>query len=236
MMRSLIVCLALLVGIPVYAQTARQLASPSPGATLPVFLDQTLKSRNVQPNQPVTARLAQSVPISPDASLPKGTKLEGRIVSAGDGSIGILFDHLRWKGQTVPVHVRLLAAASPNDVYETRLPLGATDRSTSSPANWTTRQIGGDEVYLSSGSGQVYDQYSQPVGFANFSGVFASPSAPGKLPRAVGPFSTTATGLHGFLGLSIVSAGDGGTPITLAASKPNWQIGNGSALLLEVTH
>jgi hypothetical protein len=233
-MRHLIASLALLVGIPVYAQITKQLSSPPPGATLPVLINQTLKPHNVRPNQPVTALLIQAVPISADATLPRGAKLEGQVVSVSAGSISILFNQLSWKGQAVPVRVRLVAAASPNDVYETRLPLGATDRGTSNPVDWTTRQIGGDEIYLSGGSGKVYDQYSQPVGFANFSGVFASPSAPGNLPRAVGPFSTTATGLHGFPELSVASSGDDGKPITLAASQPNWQIGNGSALLLKV--
>jgi hypothetical protein len=236
-MRCLIGFLALSVALPVCAApAAKELAPPPPGATLPVVLNQTLKPGRLQPGQPVTADLWQTVPVSNQTSLPKGTKLAGHVVSVSDSSVSILFDHLRWKARTLPVHVRLIAAAAPNNVYDTRLPLGGTDRGTSSPADWTTRQIGGDEVYLSAGSGKVYDQYSQPVGFADFSGVYASPSAPGELPRAVGPFSTTATGLHGLREFSIVSSGDATTPITLAASKPNWQLGNGSAILLEVLH
>ena len=176
----------------------------------------------------------QTVPVSSRTSLPAGTKLEGRVVSVSDKSISILFDQLRWKNQTLPVRVRLIAAAAPNNVYDTKLPLGATDRSTSNPNDWTTRQVGGDEVYLSGGSGKVYDRYSQPVGFADFSGVYASPSSPDQPPRAMGPFSTTASGLHGFPALSIVSEGGANEPITLAATRPNWQIGNGSAFLFEV--
>ena len=233
-MRCLIALLVLSIAAPVYARAIEQLAPPPPGATLPVLLNKTLKAHNLQPNQPITVQLAQDVPIRANINLPKGAKLDGRVVSANDSSISILFDQLRWKKQTIPVHVRLLAAAAPNNVYWTKLPLGGTDRSTSSPADWTTRQIGGDEVYLSAGSGTVYDQYSDPVGYANFSGVYANPSGPGALPRAMGPFSTTATGLHGFPTLSIASAGDASTPITLAASKPDWEIGNGSAFLLEV--
>jgi hypothetical protein len=236
-MRCLIAFLALSVALPVYAApAAKELASPPPGATLPVVLNKTLKPGSLQPGQPVTAELWQTVPVSNQINLPKGTKLDGHVVSVSNSSVSIFFDQLRWKDRTLPVRVRLIAAAAPNNVYDTRLPLGATDRGTSNPGNWTTRQIGGDEVYLSAGSGKVYDQYSQPVGFADFSGVYASPSSPGGLPRAVGPFSTTVTGLHGFREFSIVSSGDANTPITLAASKPDWQIGNGSALLLEVVH
>ncbi len=234
-MRCLMALLVLSVALPVYAAPAtKELAPPPPGATLPVVINKTLKPGSLQPGQQVTAQLWQTVPVGNQIDLPKGTRLDGRVVSVSASSVSILFDQLRWKGHTLPVRVRLLAAAAPNDVYDTRLPLGGTDRATSSPADWTTRQIGGDEVYLSAGSGKVYDQYSQPVGFADFSGVYASPSAPGALPRAVGPFSTTATGLHGLREFSLVSQGDAATPITLAASKPDWQIGNGTALLLEV--
>jgi len=236
-MRCLIAFLALSVALPVYAaQATKELAPPPPGATLPVLINKTLKPHNLQPGQPITAELVQTVPVSDHVNLPRGTRLDGHVVSVSDSSVSILFDQLRWKGRTLPVHVRLLAAAAPNNVYNTRLPLGGTDRATSSPADWTTRQIGGDEVYLSAGAGKVYDRYSQPVGFADFSGVYASPSSPGGLPRAVGPFSTTATGLHGFREFSIVSPGDATTPITLAANKPDWQIDHGSALLLEVVH
>jgi hypothetical protein len=233
-MRCLIAFLVLSVAAPVFARVTKELAPPPPGATLPVLINRTLKPHNLQPGQQVTAELIQTVPVSANVNLPKGAKLDGHVVNVSDSSIGILFDQLRWKGHTLPVHVRLIAAAGSNNVYNTRLPLGGTDRATSDSADWTTRQIGGDEVYLSAGAGKVYDQYSQPVGYADFSGVYADPSAPRKLPRAMGPFSTTATGLHGFRELSIVSAGGVSTPITLAASKPNWQIENGSAMLLEV--
>lgn len=236
-MRCLVALLVLSLAATVHgAQTKKELAPPPPGATLPVVIHQTLKPHNLQAGQPVTAQLVQTVPVSAQVILPKGTRLDGHIVNVSDSLISILFDQLRWKGQTVPVHVRLVAAAASNNVYQTTLPLGATDRGTSDPADWTTRQVGGDEIYLSAGSGKVYDQYSQPVGYANFSGVYASPSAPGQLPHAMGPFSTTATGLHGFRDLSIVSSGGATTPITLAANKPNWQIQNGSAFLLEVVH
>lgn len=238
-MRRLIAFLVLVLGFggstaALAARVTKELAAPPPGATLPVMLQQTLKPHKVQAGQAVRARLMQRVPVSSQIILPAGAELDGRVVAVSDSAISILFERLRWKGQALPVHVRLVAAAAPMNVFQAGLPLGATDRSTSNPGDWTTRQVGGDEVYLSAGAGKVYDRYSEPVGFANFSGVYASPSAPGELPRAMGPFSTTATGLHGFSDLSIASPGGAGKPITLAANKPKWQIRNGSALLLEV--
>ena len=238
-MRTLIAILVLCIVAPVYSQAFRisrtkDLVAPPVGATLPVRIDRTLKPHNLQVGQLVTGQLMQTVPVSSQTSLPAGTKLDGRVVSVSDNSISILFDQLRWKDRTLPVRVRLIAAAAPQNVYDTKLPLGPTDRSTSNPNDWTTRQVGGDQVYLSGGSGKVYDRYSQPVGFADFFGVYASPPSPGQPPRAMGPFSTTASGLHGFPALSVVSVGGANAPITLAASRSNWQIGNGSAFLFEV--
>jgi hypothetical protein len=234
-MRCLTLVFALSATLPIYAarQTAR-LLSPSPGATLPVALGTALRAQRLTVGQIVTARLLQRVPLSDRAYLPSKAEIVGHIVASSASSLSILFTELQWKDQTVPIHVRLVAAASSNNVYQTTLSLGGTDRGTSDPADWTTRQVGGDEVYLSAGSGKVYDRYSQPVGYANFNGVYADPASVGELPRAMGPFSTTATGLHGLSGLSIVSPGSAGTPITFRVSGPKWQIASGCALLLEV--
>jgi hypothetical protein len=236
-MRCLVAFLVLSVAATVHgAQVKKELAPPPPGATLPVLIHQTLKPHNLQQGQPISAQLIQIVPVSANVYLPSGAKLNGHIVNVSDSSISILFDQLSWKGRTIPVHVRLIAAAGMMNVYDTKLPVAPPDRGTSNPGDWTTRQVGGDELFLQGWSGTVYDQYSQPVGYANYTGVYANPSSSGQLPRAMGPFSTTATGLHGFPDLSIASAGGSDMPITLAANKPNWQIRNGSALLLEVVH
>lgn len=205
-----------------------------PGATLPIVLVKTIRAQNMTAGRLVTARLFQRVPVSSGTFLPDKVEIVGHIVGSSPFSLSILFTELRWKNQTVPIHVRLVAAASSNNVYQTTIPLGATDRGTSDPADWTTRQVGGDEVYRSAGSGRVYDQYSQPVGHADLYGVYAEPTSVGELPRAMGPFSTTTTGLHGLPNFSIVSPGGVDAPITFGASKPKWQIVSGAALLLEV--
>ena len=238
-MRNLIAILVLFAAAALSPQASaarrtKDLAPPPPGATLPVLINHTLKAQHLHAGQAITVQLLQTVPVSSQVDLPAGTKLDGHVVNVSASSLSILFDRLRWKDRTLPVRVRLIAAAGFMDVYRAKLPLGATDRSITNPGDWTTAQIGGDEIYLSGGSGKVYDCYSKPVGFADFSGVYASPSSPDQLPRAMGPFSTTASGLYGFSRLSIASAGGANAPITLAASKPRWQISNGSAFLLEV--
>jgi hypothetical protein len=238
-MKYLILLFAFSLTVPIHAAShpsrrAMRLAAPPAGATLPVALGTSLKARQVTVGQTVTARLFQCVPLSDRTYLPAKAEIVGHVASVNNSSLSLLFTELRWKGQTVPIHVRLLAAASSNNVYQTKLPVGGTDRGTASPADWTRRQVGGDEIYLSAGSGKVYDRYSQPVGYANFNGVYADPASPGELPRAMGPFSTTAVGLHGLPGFSIVSPGGADTPITLNINQPKWQIASGGALLLEV--
>ncbi len=215
-------------------QTRPELASPPPGATIPVLLNKTLKAGKIAPGQIIAVALAQRVPIAPHAYLPQNAEIVGTVVSSSAKSLSIQFTQLQWKGETVPIRVKLLAAASSYDTYQTELPVGGTDRSTADPADWTTQQIGGDEVYLSSGRGTVYNAVSEPVGRADFTGVYADPSPAYLLPRAMGPFSTTATGLQGLWDFSIKSDGADGGPITLQASNPRWKIAAGGSMLLEV--
>lgn len=234
-MRCLILLLAFSVVLPGYAaKQVDHLIAPPPGSTLPVIILHTLNSQNLAVGQQVVARFSQPVPVSAGRYLPAKVEILGNVVSLGNSSIGILFNQLRWKGQTVPVHVRLVAAASSNSVFQSKLPVGGTDRGTATTADWTTRQVGGDEVYRSAGSGGVYNQFSEPVGHADLNGVYQNPAEKGELPRAMGPFSTTATGMDGLLDFSIASAGESAKPIVLAVTRPKWRLSAGDALLLEV--
>jgi hypothetical protein len=234
-MKYLALLVTLILTPAVYAsKPARHLVAPPPGTTLPVNLTKTLRSMHLVAGQPISARFIQPVPVSPVLYLTPKVEVAGQVVSSNSSSISILFTQLRWKNETVPIHVQLVCAASPYEVLQAGMPLGQPDRGTSSPADWTTEQIGGDEVYRSAGSGKVYDRYSQPVGFADLNGVYQDPSPAGAPAHAMGPFSTTATGLYGLTGFSIVSAGGAGVPITLSVSKPKWQIARDTALLLKV--
>jgi hypothetical protein len=227
--------LTLCIALPSLAsRQANRLVAPPAGGTLPIVLVKTIKSGELKPGQPVIGRFLQRVPVGAGEYLPAKVEILGQIVSVTPSSLSLLFTQLRWKAQTLPIHVRLLAAASSQEVFQTKLPVGGTDRGTSSPADWTTRQVGGDEVYLSAGWGKVYNQYSEPVGYADLGGIYADPSSKTELPRAVGPFSITATGIHGMPDFSIVSPGTKQTPIILSVNKRNWKIDSGAALLLEV--
>ena len=216
------------------AEDKKDLAPPPPGSTLPVILNETLKADKLRADQSISADLAQDVPLAKDVVLPAKAKLEGRVVEVSRSGVSLIFDRLSWKGSTVPVHVRLVAAAGMMSVSDAGLPLGGTDRSISSPGNYTTQQVGGDEVMRSNWPGKVYDAHGAVVGFANYTGVYKDPAAPEELPHAMGVFSTTASGLYGISNLSVASPGGAGKPITLKATKSDWTIRSGSALLLEV--
>ena len=162
-MRCLISLLVLSIAAPAYARATHELAAPPPGATLPVVINRTLKLHDLRPGKTISAELAQTVPVRPNVELPRDARLEGRVVTVSDSSVSILFDHLSWKGRTIPVHVRLIAAAGMMNVSDTKLPLAPPDRGTANPGDWTTRQVGGDEVYLSGWSGKVYDHTVSPL-------------------------------------------------------------------------
>jgi hypothetical protein len=233
-MRYLMLAAALFLAMPLHALRQKPEFTPPPaGQTIPISLRKALHCDRAGGGQQVSADLMQRVPLSATSYLPRQVTVVGKVVACDSSSISILLTDLRWKGRSLPIHLQLIAAASLNSVLESTMPLGATDRGTADPASWTTRQIGGDEVYRSAGSGKVYNQYSEPVGFADLHGVYQDPPA-GELPRAMGPFSTTVKGLHGLTGFTIVSPGGANAPVVLKTSLTKWQIAGGSALLMKV--
>jgi hypothetical protein len=217
-----------------HSVSVSHLTSLPNGITLPVVLEKTLDRKHIHTGEGFVAKFIQRVPIEGGYYLPEKTELLGSVAGYDGGSLTISFTQIRLRNETQSVHVRLLAAAHWNDVWQTRLPVGGTDRSTSSPANWTTRQIGRDEIYRGGGYGRVYNRYSEPVGEADPYGVYASPQSPGGLRLAMGPFSTTATGLYGLPELEIASPGGATGPIVFRIESPDWQLHAADALLLEV--
>lgn len=183
----------------------------APGLTLPIEITHGLKAGQTRPGTPVTAFLTQRVPVSSGTYLPRGLKVTGTVIAstapdrkAGHPAVLTLhFDTLRYGQQTVPLHTEALAIANFTSVDDTFSPaINPSDKGDPSPANWTTTQIGGDEVFRSGWVGPVYNSGMKQVGSADFYGVYADPPAgatgPAAIPRALGVFSTTAQGLYGF--------------------------------------
>jgi hypothetical protein len=218
------------------AKDVNLLPTPVPaGILLPVILETTITAQKVQPGMPIRCKLAQRVPLGGKQYIPQGTKLLGRVVAAGPDSLSLAFTDLRLRKASVPVSVRLVAAASWYAVYQTELPVGGTDHSTSNPADWTTQQIGGDQVYRAAGFGGVYNSASEPVGRADLWGVYSLPGKDG-LPLAMGPFSTTASGLFDLRQVELLApGGPAHAPIALHMKKTGrWKLERQDALLLKV--
>ena len=215
-----------------------------PATALPVTLNAKLDSRNVVDGQPITARIAQDVPLPSGGRIRAGSRVTGRVLQAGAKPGGrsyvrIRFDSVHANGRDIAILTSLRAVASPWEVQEAQLPkhgpiLGE------SPANWTTTQVGGDFVYRGGGHVMHDDTVvGDPVRDGVLAVLLAEPragceTASGDRRLALWIFSSSACGAYGFFGrLDIARAGNS-SPVgeIVLESKKNVQVATGSALLL----
>jgi hypothetical protein len=203
----------------------------------------TLAAGKVKPGTIFWVETTQRVPVSQDAYLNRGARLRCEVVMSdvGNGTaahtsvLAIRFTQLSYEGKTVPVETRAIAAANLMNVADTFLPTnGGADRGNPSAANWNTEQVGGDQVYRAGWSGDVVNRVTQTVGYADFYGVYSLPVklSTGRVPRAIGVFSTSAEGLYGYdRGTEMNSSGG---LITITNPEKRAVIRRGDNLLLEV--
>lgn len=214
-----------------------------PGLTLPVYLLHGIRAGSTAAGQAVEAAITEPVPLSSTAYLPAGAKVTGTVVAsrAADRRAGrpamlvIAFDSVTYRGSSVPLRTRVLAIANATEVSGTFASSNdGSDRGNASPANWTTEQIGGDEVFREGWEGPVMDTSMRRVGYADFHGVYANApggTGVGAIPRAVGVFSTTASGLYGFDERAALRSTRGVATLT---SPKDLVVRTGDAFLLEV--
>jgi hypothetical protein len=213
------------------------------GVTLPVRLGRTLRAGKTPVGLTFVVKTTQRVPVTNTTYLNRGAELEGKVVAsvAGDGTaaspaiLSIEFTTLRYRRQTIPVSTRAIAIANFVQVGETFLPdQGGADRGNASEASWTTTQVGGDQVARSGWVGDVVGRATRTVGHADYYGVYSlSADAKGSSPpRALGVFSTTATGLYGFESDTSLSSSE--STITLTRPGKRLEMRDGDNLLLEV--
>jgi hypothetical protein len=211
------------------------------GVTLPVRLGRTLRAGKTRVGLTFVVKTTQRVPVTNTTYVNRGAELEGRVVASvmGDGTVAspavlsIEFTSLTYHKQTVAVSTRAIALANFVQVGETFLPVqGGADRGNASEASWTTTQVGGDQVARSGWVGDVVGRGVLTVGHADYYGVYALPvgSFP---PRAIGVFSTTATGLYGFESDTSLSSSGGVITLTRSGGK-RLEMRDGDNLLLEV--
>ena len=245
---SMALLLALAAGSSIAQQehAVSELQPVPQGVMLPVQMGRTLRSGKTKPGTVFVVETTQRVPVAAEAYLNRGAKVRGEVVvsAPGDGTFAhpsvltVRFTELSYRGKTVPVVTRAVAIANLMAVGDTFLPAtGATDRGNSNQANWTTRQVGGDEVYRSGWVGDVDDKTMKKVGFADFYGVYSLAVRIGGgrgelVPRAMGVFSTTAEGLYGYEhGATLESSGGS---ITITSPEKRVVVRNGDNMLLEV--
>lgn len=238
----------LLVGVSVLADVLKGRAvaelGPLPvGVTLPVELGKTLTAGKTKPGTVFEVTTTQRVPVSEDWYLDRGATLRGEVVTstAGDGTVErpsvlvIRFTQLSYHKQAVPITTGALAVASRLAIDDTYLPVNASfDQFTNNPANWTTRQVGGELVARSGWKGPV-GSAGQAVGSADYYGVYSLPSeAEGAgFPLAIGIFSTTAKGMYGFARGTTLDSSEG--IITITCPRKNGALVRaGEQMLLEV--
>ena len=211
------------------------------GVTLPVRLGRTLRAGKTRVGLTFVVKTTQRVPLTNTTYLNRGAELEGKVVAsvAGDGTaasptvLSIEFTTLRYRKQTVAVGTRAIAIANFVQVGETFLPVqGGADRGNASEASWTTTQVGGDQGARSGWVGDVVGRGTRTVGRADYYGVYTLPA--GASPeRAMGVFSTTATGLYGFESDTSLNSSGGVITLTRSGGK-RLEMRDGDNLLLEV--
>lgn len=209
------------------AQTGTPLlraVAPPAGQTLPVSLEHGVRAGRSQPGAAVVGYVTQRVPVSAQTYLPRGAEVLGTVVrsTAASGAqpaeITLRFDRLRWHGSTVPLPASAVALADVSEVRRSELPInGIADRDVPGPANWTTEQVGGDQLMRSGWVGELDGKGMRKVGFADFHGVYGDPASLAgghSLPRALGAFSADAQGLYGFDEAAVLRTGAGEFTVT----------------------
>lgn len=222
-------------GSPVFA-----LSPLSPGTTLPVRLTHQLKAGSSKAGSTFFATTTQRIPLTLNSFLPPGTEIVGHVVNsqtasspAAPSTLTLRFTEIRYKGQILPIAARTLAIANFVQVMDAaEIASGSTDRGNPSPANWTTDQVGGDQVYRSGWVGNVYSSSSHKIGFADYHGVYALPASPKEVPLALGVFSSTSTGLYGFSNTTRLQENGSDTIVTDPAHRV--ALRKGDNLLLQI--
>ena len=223
-----------------------ELEALPPGVTLPVKVERALRAGKVQVGTPIVVKTTQRVPVSEGTYLKAGAELDGEVVASIAGNrngsmpatLSIRFTRLRYGKQSIPLRTKAIAIANFAEVNYAYLPAdGGPDMGIVSEANWTTRQVGGDSVFRTGWVGPVLGAGGQgKVGRADYYGVYslpeASPNDRPSFPRALGVFSTTASGLYGFDSGSALNSADG--TITLTGPGKSIELRWGDNLLLEV--
>ncbi len=213
---------SILAGVLLASGAFGQEAIPQ-GTIIPVVLNGTLSSKNAKPNQVLSARVMQDVPLPDDRQIRQGTKVTGQVVDVRPGTqgsgaiISFRFDRVATSRMALPVTTDLRAIASVTAVESAQIPAFGMGEGDSWSAR-TTVQVGGDTVYW--GGGPVVSaigHVGRPLVGAD-SGVLVRVTAnpeggcrgdldENRRLQALWVFSSNACGVYGLNGLTISHAG-----------------------------
>jgi hypothetical protein len=215
------------------------------GTILPVQLSSTISLDKAVAGQPISAHIAQDVPLENGVVVRRGAKVLGHIVSVTPGNpsrIVFTFDKVEYsKSNSVSVATSLRALASNLEIDSAGTPQTGPDRGTPS-VWWNTVQVGGEGLY---GSGPL-TRGEEVVGHWVWSGgavgkVEANGKCRGEVAgnareQSLWLFSTDACGVYGYNDVAIEHAGRTSPEgeITLTSTNPNLKIRAGSGILLRV--
>ncbi len=210
-------CFAVVLLLLVTVAAAQEVPA---GTVLPVMLNSGLDVRHARPGQLISGNIMQDVPLPDGASIPKGARVVGHVVSASVATAGspsrltVKFDRIVTKELEIPVTVHLRALGSMNEVFESKIPTNSLDDYGTSTSDWNTVQIGGAGVYR--GNGQVVSG-DQVVGKSTDYGAVTAKllSTPKSACHgeddgheyALWVFSPWACGVYGFSDLQIIHTG-----------------------------
>ena len=232
------------------ATTLLQQTDVTPGTILPISLNDSLSLRKSKPGDVISSRIMQDVPLQNGSSIPRGTRVMGRVLNVtpatngGTTQISFQFDSMQLGHSAIPLTTNLRALASPSEIDDAQLPLYGGDGGTPSTA-YTTVQIGDDEVVYRGGGPVARGDIvvGKPVYGGVLVAVSSAPDAPcrgaiegNNQPQALWLFSSDACGVYGYAGLSIRHAGRTNPrgQIVLSTTDRQLNVRGSSGMLLRV--
>lgn len=224
------------------------------GTILAIRLVSSMSSAKSKPGQRITAKIMQDVPLPSGKTIPKGSKVIGKIVAtspAGKGAnaeISFRFDEIDVRSSATSITTNLRAIAGYVEVDAAQIPAGLSSGE-GEVYDWLpTKQVGGDDVFGRGGPVTKWNDSSEVVGRALMSGgVLVHISArPGTDCRgalygndalqALWVFSSDACGVYGMPHVAIAHAGRDQPVglIVLRSSDGKLSLPSGTAMLLRI--
>jgi hypothetical protein len=166
-------------------------------------LNSSLSSRKSKPGQPISARVAQDVPLPIGMKIREGARITGHVVQvtpATQGAaahISFVFDRVVASKKTLPITTNLRAIASPTEVESTQIPtmgMGCGDTWESR----TTVQVGGRGLLGRRSRGQQQLRPGGQASYRHYGGARQSDCEAGK---SVSRRSRRKPGTAGFVGV-----------------------------------